>query len=303
MGRGLRTVAIGVVALGALVAAGCTPRYTPPPTAGDNRYVALGDSYTAAPGVPPQTAVDIPLGCFQSARNYPHLIAPLLQLQFSDASCSGATTDDMTGEQNVTPGANAPQFDRLTPQTKVVTLGIGGNDIGFSEIAVQCTTLGLGDPNGDPCHDEYVVDGDDAVSDRIDELEPDLAAVLAEIGVRSPDAKVFVVGYPTILPETGDGCYPVVPIAAGDIAWVREKHLELNAAIESVAVANGAVYVDTYTPSIGHDACQPIGTKWVEPVVPTEPGFSIHPNLNGMRGMADAVIAAMRSDGVLPPLP
>jgi lysophospholipase L1-like esterase len=270
-------------------------------TSGCWRYVALGDSYTSGPLIPlQQRTATTPGGCLQSDHNYPHLIAPRLQLpQFADASCSGGETVDMTQPQSVDPdGPNAPQFDRLTTQTKVVTLGIGGNDIGFTEIAKTCGQLAVSDPLGQPCHDHYVVNGDDQIADRVAAMAPKLAAVLDGIHTRSPEAKVFVVGYPSILPDTGDGCYPTMPIAKGDVPWVRGIEKNLNATIQSVAVAHDNVFVDTYTPSLGHDACQLPGVKWVEPVVPTEPAAPVHPNARGEAGIAAAVIDAMRANGV-----
>jgi hypothetical protein len=74
--------------------------------------VALGDSYTAGPLIATQQPT--PLGCLKSDHNYPHLVAAVLQVTtFRDASCSGATTVNMTSPQNVTPGPNPPQFDSL----------------------------------------------------------------------------------------------------------------------------------------------------------------------------------------------
>jgi lysophospholipase L1-like esterase len=271
------------------------------------RYVALGDSYTAGPLIPlQQKRADIPGACLQSDHNYPHLVQQRLQLpEFADASCSGAQTDDMTQPQGVDPdGPNPPQFDRLTAQTKVVTIGIGGNDIGFTDIAETCGKLAVQDPNGQPCHDHYVVNGDDQVADRIAALAPDLAAVLDGIHTRAPNAKVFVVGYPAILPDTGDGCYPIMPVAKGDVPWVRGIEKNLNGTIKSVAGAHRSVFVDTYTPSIGHDACQLETVKWVEPVVPTAPAAPVHPNARGEAGMAAAVAESMQAHGVtLAPAP
>jgi lysophospholipase L1-like esterase len=270
------------------------------------RYVALGDSYTAGPVIPLQLkTAEIPGGCLQSDHNYPHLVEQRVQLpQFKDASCSGAQTKDMTQAQGVDPdGPNAPQFDRLTTQTRVVTIGIGGNDIGFTDIAKTCGQLAVQDPLGQPCHDHYVVNGDDQIADRVAAMAPKLAAVLGGIHTRSAQAKVFVVGYPSILPDTGDGCYPIMPIAKGDVPWVRGIEKNLNATIKSVAGTNRSVFVDTYTPSLGHDACQLPTVKWVEPVVPTEPAAPVHPNARGEAGMAAAVIAAMRANGVPIPTP
>jgi lysophospholipase L1-like esterase len=287
--RGLAAIAVLFVAF---TTTGCV-----------QRYVALGDSYTSGPLIPVQRNDEkTPLGCLQSDRNYPHLVAPVLGLpQFEDASCSGAQTSDMTGPQDVEGGTNQPQFDRLTGTTKVVTIGIGGNDIGFSEIAIACGRGGIEDPFGTPCQDEYVVDGVDTVDVRLEQLARDLDATLDGIEARAPQARVFVVGYPSILPDTGPGCYPLMPIAPGDLDYVRSIPKRLNATIRVVAAANEDVFVDTETPSRGHDACQPPTVKWVEPVVPTELAAPVHPNARGEAGMAAAVLDAMRAHDVLPP--
>jgi hypothetical protein len=68
--------------------------------------------------------------------------------------------------------------------------------------------------------------------------------------------------------------------------------------LRAEALAHGAVYVNTYAPSIGHDACQPPLIRWVEPVVPADGAAPIHPNIRGMQGSALAVLAAMRANGV-----
>jgi hypothetical protein len=287
-------------ALGALIAvvavavSGCVPKS--PPGGG---YVALGDSYTSGPLIPTQLSnAQIPAGCLQSDHNYPHLVSSHLGLAFSDASCAGATTGNMTGSEATSGGDNPPQFDRLTAQTTVVTLGIGGNDIGFGDIITTCAEGGLNDPTGTPCQNAYVVQGDDIISDRIAALKPNLAAVIASIHTNSPAAQVFVVGYPAILPDTGNGCFPTIPITPGDVPYLRAKEKELNSAIQTVAGANNAVYVDTYTPSIGHDGCAPAATRWVEPLVPAAGAAPLHPNANGEQAMANTVDSAMKAKGV-----
>jgi hypothetical protein len=57
------------------------------------------------------------------------------------------------------------------------------------------------------------------------------------------------------------------------------------------ARSNGARYVDAFTPSVGHDACQLPISRWVEPAVPNEPAAPVHLNLFGMQGYAAAVLA------------
>lgn len=263
-------------------------------TSAGGGYVALGDSYTAGPLIPNQS-LD-PLGCLRSDHNYPHVIAPYLPVSsFTDASCSGATTGDMTSSQGVTPGPNPPQFDALSAGTRVVTLGIGGNDIGFSDIIKSCATLW---PYGSPCLSKYVVNGVDTLAQTIDATAPKVAAVLTGIRARSPHAKVFVVGYPDILPTTGSGCWPSLPLAYRDVPYLRQTEMELDAMLSSTAAANGAVYVDTYTPSIGHDACQSESTRWVEPIVPGSAAAPVHPNATGEFAMGLVTFLYMYLSGI-----
>ena len=253
------------------------------------RYVALGDSFTAGPLIPDQTLS--PLGCLRSTQDYPAEVQRALGFaQFADASCSGARTDHMTSPQNVTPGPNPPQFDRLTADTTVVTLGISGNDIGFSEIIQSCATLA---PWTTPCRDTYTAGGVDQLAQRIASTAPKVAAVIQGIHARSPGATVFVVGYPAILPDTGYGCWPSMPIGWFDVPYLRSTEKSLNAMLAQQASANGAVYVNVYTPSIGRDTCQSASTRWVEPIVPVNPAAPVHPNARGMDGMAASVAAAI----------
>jgi lysophospholipase L1-like esterase len=289
-----RVIVLVVCCLGLGVVGGPAPAAAQ--EAGPNdQYVALGDSFTAGPLIPVQQPD--PYGCLRSDRNYPHLVAPSLGLpRFRDVSCSGADTGDMTQAQGVSPGPNPPQFDALDAETTVVTLGIGGNDIGFSEIATSCASLL---PFGSPCRDQYVVNGVDEISRRIAEAAPKVAAVINGIHERAPAATVYVVNYlPTfpegpLLPGAPEGCWPLMPIAFDDVPYLRDKQKELNAMLATEAAANGAVLVDAYSAGIGHDACQAPVVRWVEPFVPASLAAPVHPNLAGMYGMADALRAAI----------
>ena len=253
-------------------------------------YVALGDSYTAGPLVPPQ--VPHLAGCGRSARNYPHLVAAALGLALRDVSCSGATTADMSAPQAILGGANPPQMEALDAATGVVTLGIGGNDIGFAGIVLACVAP---TPLGQPCRDRFAGSGggEDEFTRRIAEAGPKVAAVLAEIRRRAPSARVYVVGYPAILPDQGLGCWPVMPFAYADVAYLRDKEKELNAMLAAQAGAADVAYVDTYGPSVGRDACALPGIRGVEPVVPISPAAPVHPNAGGMRRTAAVVAAAV----------
>jgi hypothetical protein len=250
-------------------------------------YAALGDSYAAGPLIPNQLA---PLGCLKSSNNYAHLAAASIGLTLHDATCSGAETEDMTEAQNVTPGPNPPQFDVLDGETGVVSLTIGGNDIGFSEVAESCITL---NPFATPCKDKYMAGGKDQLAERIAETAPKVATVLQEIHELAPAAEVYVVNYPAIFPETGFGCWPQMPIGWGDVPYLRSTQKGLNAMLATQAAANEATLVNWYSASIGHDACKSSSKRWVEPLIPGSLAAPIHPNKTGMQGGAAALVAAV----------
>lgn len=225
---------------------------------GIGEYVALGDSYTAGPFIPLQR-LD-PLGCFRSTRDYPSLLAGELgPKRFVDASCSGATTTDMTGSQDLPLGSNRPQFDALTADTDLVTLGIGGNDSSvFGTLVDKCVKLAKDDPKGAPCE----ADQGKRIAAAMPKIQRHVGKVLAGIHQRSPRASVLVVGYPSIVPETGT-C-PALPLADGDYPWARQVELALNRALRDAVSANGdASYVDTFTPTTGHDVCGSGGAPWI----------------------------------------
>jgi lysophospholipase L1-like esterase len=279
--RWVRALALSLGVLAALLVAATGARAA--------NYVSLGDSYAAGPLIPNQSLS--PLGCLRSDHNYSHLAAPGIGLTLRDPSCSGATTVDMTQPQNVEFGPNPPQFDSLDAGTTVVSLTIGGNDIGFSEVAQSCITV---NPFSHPCLDKYDPGGNDQLAERIAATAPKVAAVLQGIHSHSPAAKIYVVNYPAIFPETGFGCWPQMPIGFSDVPYLRSTEQKLNAMLATQAAANGATLVNWYQASIGHDACKTVLTRWVEPLVPNTLSAPIHPNLAGMQGGANALLAAVK---------
>lgn len=277
-----------------------SPATSEPPK---DSYVALGDSYTAGPGIPSRTGT--PTGCDRSDRNYPALVARELGIgasDFRDMSCSGATITDLTAPQTTDSGTNPAQFSALTDTTGLVTIGIGGNDIGFSKLIKQCAKSGIfyfatgsGKYTGDdaPCRSRYVDDGTDEIRQKIDKAGERLADTLAEVGRRAPQARVYVVGYPAILPSEAGDCGREMGLAPGDVTFLYEEQQRLNTTLRTQAEAAGAGYVDTYAPSTGHDACSARESRWIEPLIPLAAAAPVHPNARGERGMADAVLNAV----------
>jgi hypothetical protein len=281
------------------VAVCCTAGTAAPASAGTIRagsagsdYVALGDSYTSAPLVEP-ISTSAPLECAQSGANYPHLTAKALGLNLTDVSCGGATVSDMTQSQY--PGVG-PQSAALSSSDTVVSLGIGGNDDNtFLTAVAGCGALDALDPEavfsgagGTPCESAF----GDYFADNIASDAPSIGAALQQIHTRAPNARVFVVGYPDILPQSGN-CWSSIPLTTGDVAYLNSVEHDLNAMLQSEASANGATYVDTYDPTIGHDLCKSESVRYVEPLIPSTDAISVHPNAAGEAAMASLLQSAI----------
>ncbi len=264
-------------------------------------YVALGDSYTSGLRIPPQSGS--PQGCGRSGANYPSLVARRLDLEeFTDVSCSGARTGDLTAAQPTDDGTNPPQLDALGAATRLVTLGIGGNDAGFLDVLGRCAVenvrhglTGRGDDA--PCRAYYTTGaGRGEVQRKLAATGERLTAALGEIKRRAPQAEVLLVGYPALLPQDPARCAGTLGegIAAADVDFVSEQEQDLNGMLRQRAEAAGVVFVDTYSASAGHDMCEAVGTRWIEPLAAEQGLAPIHPNAQGQQGMAAAVLAALR---------
>ena len=264
-----------VVLLLALVGAGCSetgtpgqsdppapstsaPAATPPaaaPPQGSGRYptyVALGDSYTAAPLVP---TTDINNGCLRSTGNYPALVAAALPgTRLVDVSCSGADSSSMVGVQETGDQAQSAQFDALSKGTDLVTVGIGGNDFNlFGTMIGACAQLRSSDPHGAPCEAKLTRGGTDVLTQELRQIRGHVAAIVAGIRDRAPHARVVVVGYPQIVPAHGT-CPSLLPLATGDYRFVRRINEGLAAALQQGA-RDADAYVDVFAASAGHDTC------------------------------------------------
>jgi len=254
--------------------------------------VALGDSYTAGALLPFNLAAR-PLGCLRSAKAYPELVASALGRSLTDASCSSAGVADVATAQRTDLGTNPAQLDALAPDDSLVVLTLGGDDIGFMNVLDECMELSFTDPWGSPCRSHYTSGGTDQLAALVTSEAPRMAAVLADIAARAPQARIVVVGYPDMFPLSG-GCWPAVPITDGDIAYLRGIELRLNAMLAADAKAANATFVNTYTPTIGHDFCQPERTRDVEGLLPGSLALPFHPNPRGQSAIAAAVLAALQ---------
>ena len=290
--------------------------------AGPKAMVALGDSFASGPLVPVQ--YEQPFGCLRSSNNYAHQVARQLDLALVDVTCSGASTKHMWETHGVSPEqefnengspigdtghpGNPPQLEALSPTTDIVTLQIGGNDIGFGSLA---TTCGEGAVSGAGCRESVEAE---RPFERIAATAPKIAAVLDEIHRRSPKAKVYVLGYSAIFKIGPTARCEAMGVGEEDAEYLRSIQESLNAMIESVADASertysaAASYVDVYGPSEGHTACDLPAIRWIEPLVPVNAAAPVHPNLGGMTAIRDIIVEKVWPKGLpqrpsLPGLP
>ena len=268
----------------------CSSFAVAPATAGAAKWVGLGDSFAAGPLIPNQSLS--PLGCLRSSKNFARLAAASAGHTLTDVSCSGAKTTHMTGAQSTSAGTNPPQFNALTADTEIVSLQIGGNDIGFTEILQNCVTY---NPFGRPCQNRYNPGGNDEIA-RASRHRAEGRGGHRRASARGRRPRgCWSSTTRRSCPTTGTGCWPQVPLAYSDVPYLRSKQSELNAMLATRRAANGAVLVDDYTASIGRDACRSSGTRWVEPLVPGNAAAPFHPNARGMAGIAPVVAAASRA--------
>ncbi len=267
-------------------------------TAGKS-YVALGDSYSAGFGLTPYSELPAS-GCFQADQNYPHLVAESLGLDLDDRTCSGAVTANIrdTEQTTITGAGTAPvQSASLSADTDVVTVTIGGNDLGFSTVAQTCIAESANGPlvldvlgaNLANCKEFYapVVDGIevDRLKYQLDTtVAPALDETFALIREKAPNAKIFVIGYPAITPDLANypeaGCYSsplgtgsnpfeppfpenAFPFTETDTFYLHGTEARLDAAIGAAATAHGATYISTLPLTQGNTACAPAGEAFI----------------------------------------
>ncbi|HEY6552100.1 MAG TPA: SGNH/GDSL hydrolase family protein, partial [Vicinamibacteria bacterium] len=203
-------------------------------------------------------------------------------------TCGAAETGDYFEPQY--PGV-APQLDALASNTQLVTMTIGGNDSGvFISAILACGAAGVSTlGQGSPCKDRYGSSFENTIDNT---TYPALVGALGAVRAKAPAAEVAILGYPWIMPASG-GCFLKMPVAKGDVPYVRGIQAALNDAVRRAALATGATYVDMNAVSNGHDACQPLGVRWIEPVLLGTNPVVVHPNALGEREMAAQAIAVL----------
>ncbi|GAA4891967.1 SGNH/GDSL hydrolase family protein [Streptomonospora salina] len=270
---------------------------SPAEAAAWGNYVALGDSYSSGEGAGDYIeGTGDEDGCRRSSHAYPERVADTFD--FTGAlgfyACSrqrGASMLESLEEAD-------SQIGQVRPHTSLVTLGIGGNDLGFTKVLRACMVR-VPLMEATACRDQ-----EEDVAARMAEFDSTLDDILREVRDRAPDARILVVGYPRIFPADPSGMY--YTLAPGDQEWlnetlrdfntrVREKVADLDAEIVEDAQTGSVEYVRMATAIEGHE----VGTDepWLNGVllggfaegVEVDHG-TFHPNARGHEAFAQRVL-------------
>jgi lysophospholipase L1-like esterase len=255
-GAAVRRVSVLVGAGALVVLAGA-----PSSSGAQAGYVALGDSYSA--GVGTYAPVD---DCYRSPYGYPVLLATALGVALNYRSCSGAKTGDVLAEQ----------VGSLSGDTDYVTITIGGNDIGFTQVLTECAKpFWWGDCDG-------AIDQARALTTGV--LPGRLDAVYSAVTNGAPRARFVVAGYPRIF--NGQDCNALTFFSPAEETRLNSAADLLSSTIAHRATAHGATYVDVRSAFTGHAVCD--DTEWINGLSwPVDESY--HPNRAGNVAYANLI--------------
>ncbi|GAA1481186.1 SGNH/GDSL hydrolase family protein [Gordonia sinesedis] len=247
------------------------------------KYVALGSSYAAGPGATPNVGEL----CLRGDNSYPRAVAAARELTLVDVTCSGATVANILDVPQH-PAADRPQIEAVTPDTDLVTITIGGNDISYvgRVIAMSCansvpelarTVAARGcsagrDPAPEPAPDAYA------------RVERSMVAVVDAVRARAPRAIVVLVDYPAVVSVDEAPC-PQLPLTPEQVVETQRIADGLAGATARAAATSGALVVTASKASATHTVCST--APWVR-------GFALpipyHPNAAGKSAVAQLVL-------------
>lgn len=266
------------------------------------QYVAMGDSYSSGEGNPgfiQGTNVSGGDQCHRSLAAYPYLLADDSQngLNLVDnVACSGATTGDVLNGSN----GEVPQVDALSGQTGVVTLTVGGNDVGFEAYATTCADdyaiaiaqqPGQGPSCGPGSTAYQTIVGTINASSFTQDLEDTYQQILDN----APNAQLYVVGYPYIASAGASLCQGF------DLSGAYDVIQQLNSVIENAEIVvaadnaeRGVSYIDPNVSDSafsGHTLCD--SDSYFNGANALNSVYSAHPNSEGQQAYATVIESAL----------
>lgn len=242
------TLSALLITLGLVLTAG-------PASAATGPYVALGDSYSSGEGAGDYTSDSG--SCHRSPHAYPQLWASANgPSSFVFAACSGATTQDVLGGQ----------LGSLNSSTSLVSISIGGNDVGFADAMQTCVLQGT-----DACLSAV----DTAKNIATGQLPARLDQVYTQIHAKAPNAHVVVLGYPHLY-KIGGSCS--IGISDTSRSAINGAADTIDSVVSGRAAAHGFAFGDVRGVFTNHEICS--DDWWLNSTrIPVHESY--HPNAKG----------------------
>lgn len=289
-----------------------TVTWIPPST---HTYVALGDSYSSGEGAPNPNYLPgtddhtIPNLCHRSTAAYPwltHKATSNTYPTFVFRACSGATIQDFSNSNQEGNKGEPAQQSWLNSYTRLVTLSIGGNNVGFADVLSYCAVR-IPFNHRTTCEAKFSQQVDAAIARISATGSPKnpytLPYLYKTIKSDAPNAKILVLGYPRLFPIN-----PPITCATGipgstfrqsDMVWLNNEGAKLDNVIKKAAVQAGLTFVDTYNAFNGHELCTkaPYVNRAILDATSPGTGFmklvnwSFHPKVAGQQALAAYVDA------------
>ncbi len=250
-------------------------------------YVALGDSRASGGFLTPTPGYFG--GCKRSSFNYPSIVHTVTRAaRFIDLSCAGAQAPNLwQSGQQTSGGYKPPQLNFVPRDAQLITVSIGGNDMRWGAVLVQCTVR---NPIADRrCRSNRAVDGE--ARWRIARMENRVTPALAAIRRKAPRAQIIVVGIGGFIGN--HGCWPLVPLSNPDAAYMNSVFARANQALARATAKVGGTFVDANARSAGHDPCNLVD-PWYESALSNRIALPYHINQNGAIAVAAMVNGAIR---------
>lgn len=252
-------------------------------------YLGLGDSYTSGEGafnyLPGTDTTDD--RCHLSSHSYPLLLSKdIFSLEGGHSvACSGAVINDLSstadsykGQVNDAPSVRKLGPDRLNriissyepgyvPQQmfvkqytpRVLTVSVGGNDIGFGDLLATCVMPHISRHASDEtCYNTYE-DREEAVQ-LVDRTVPRWVNLYRQLKAEDPEGQIYAIGYPEIFDDAGK-CGLNVNLSKSELEFADELVAYLNASIQKAAGQAGLTYVDISRALYGHRLCEASGNS------------------------------------------
>lgn len=205
-------------------------------------YVSMGSSYAAGAGIGPKQTGS-PERCDRTTNNYASLVAANFGLNLVDVSCGGATTAHILGPWNELP----PQINAIGTSTRLVTVTIGGNDLGLvGWLFASSCRLGASVLPG-PCRT-----ASEPADIDFDTVSRNIRRISQVVHARAPQARLIYVQYLTV--NSAHPC-PLEAVSQEDAIIAKRIARRLAAVTKTAAREGGAEVLETDVLSRAHTPC------------------------------------------------